>query len=158
MYELKAGVTAWIQNSKHKERVDLAKRKVQEYIKTKTGMTVDKPDPVGAGGTTTTGNIARNLLFDPAKSQVLVECVSEKSRKDGRCDRNVFNEFITNLSVICTAVSSKRNVNTEEIDHLCKEKSLLIVTHWPTFRFTPSMHQILANSAALIDENSTFNE
>eukprot|EP00731_Ephydatia_muelleri_P028943 Em0020g587a len=105
VYKLKAGVTAWIQNSKQKERVDVAKRKVQEYIKTKTGMTVDKPDPVGAGGTTTTGNIARNLLFDPAKRQVLVECVPEKSRKDGR--------------------------------------------------FTPSMHQILAHSAALIDANDS---
>ena len=91
MYKLKGGVTAWIQNSKQKECVDVAKRKVQKYIKTKTGMAVDKPDPVGAGGTTTTGNIARNFLFDPAKRQVLVECVPEKSRKDGRCDRNVFN-------------------------------------------------------------------
>ena len=45
-------MTAWIQNSKQKECVDVAKRKDQEYIQTKTGMTVDKPDPVGAGGTT----------------------------------------------------------------------------------------------------------
>ena len=61
---------------------------------------MDKPDPVGAGDTTTTGNIAQNLLFDPAKRQVLVECVPEKSRKDGRCGRNIFYEFIANLSVI----------------------------------------------------------
>ena len=43
---------AWKQNSKQKERVDAAKRKVQDYIKSKkTGMVVDKPDPVQAGGT-----------------------------------------------------------------------------------------------------------
>ena len=59
------------------------------------------------------------------------------------------------LSVILKAVSSRRNVNIEELDHLCKETSLLIVTHWPTFRFTPSMHQILAHSAALIDANDS---
>ena len=35
VYKLKVGVTAWIQNSKQKERVDVAKRKVQEYIKDK---------------------------------------------------------------------------------------------------------------------------
>ena len=64
-------------------------------------------------------------------------------------------EFITNLSVTLKAVSSRRNVNIEELDHLCKETSLLIVTHWPTFRFTPSMHQILAHSAALIDANDS---
>ena len=57
--------------------------------------------------------------------------------------------------MIFKAVSSRRNVNIEELDHLCKETSLLIVTHWPTFRFTPSMRQILAHSAALIDANDS---
>ena len=112
---------------------------------------MDKPDPVGAGGTTTTGNIAQNLLFDPAKHQVLVECVPKKSRKM----EGVIGTFLMSLSVILKAVSSRRNVNIEELDHLCKETSLLIVTHWPTFRFTPSMHQILAHSAALIDANDS---
>ena len=67
----------------------------------------------------------------------------------------VIGTFLKSLSVILKAVSSRRNVNIEELDHLCKETSLLIVTHWPTFRFTPSMHQILAHSAALIDANDS---
>ena len=75
-----------------------------------TGMVVDKPDPVGAGGTTTTGNIARNLLFDPVQRKVLVECVPEKARRDGRCDRDVFGEFVTNLSSCF--------LNIEELDKL----------------------------------------
>ena len=120
VYKLKGGVTAWKQNSKQKERVDAAKRKVQDYIKSKTGMVVDKPDPVGAGGTTTTGNIARNLLFDPVQRKVLVESTPEKTRRDGTCDRDVFGEFVTNLSVILKAVSSKKNINVEELDKLCK--------------------------------------
>ena len=33
-------------------------------IKAKTGIAVDMPDAVGAGGTSTTGNTARALLFD----------------------------------------------------------------------------------------------
>ena len=60
-------------------------------------MVVDKPDPVGAGGTTTTCNIARNLLFHPLQRRVLVECIPEKTRRDGRCDRDVFGEFVTNF-------------------------------------------------------------
>ena len=120
-------------------------------------MMVDKPDPVEAGGTTSTGNIACNLLFDPVQRKVLVECIREKTRRDGRCDRDVFGEFVTNLSVILKAVSSRKNVNIEELDKLCKETSLLIhvVTHWPTFKFTPSMRQILVHSAALIDANGS---
>ena len=95
IYKLKSGVTAWKQNSKQKERVDVAKRRVQDYIKSKSGMVVDKPDPVGAGGTTTTSNIAHNPLFDPVQRKVLAECL------------------------------------------------------------LPSMHQILAHSAALIDANES---
>ncbi|KAL5506623.1 hypothetical protein EMCRGX_G008309 [Ephydatia muelleri] len=34
---------------------------------------------VGAGGTSTTGNTARALLFDPEKRQVLIECIPQKS-------------------------------------------------------------------------------
>ena len=59
------------------------------------------------------------------------------------------------LLLILKAVSSRKNVNIEELDKLCKQMTLLIVTHWPTFKFTPSMHQILAHSAALIDANDS---
>ena len=79
-------------------------------------MVVDKPDSVGAGGTTTTGKIARNLLFDLVQRMVLVECIPEKTRRDGRCDRDLFGELVTNLSVILNAVSSRRNVNIDELD------------------------------------------
>ena len=118
VYKLKGGATAWKQNSKQNERVDVAKRRVQDYVKSKTGMVVDKPDPVGAGGTTTTGNIACNLLFDPVQRKVLVECVPEKARRDGRCDRDVFGEFVTNLSSCF--------LNIEELDKLYDDVSYLM--------------------------------
>ena len=53
------------------------------------------------------------------------------------------------------AICSKQAVNTEQLDQLCKETSIKIVTHWPTFRFTPPVHQVLAHSAALIHKNES---
>ena len=89
----------WKENKQNSVMIKAARKRIQEIIKAKTGLSVDKPDPVGAGGTTTaTGNMARKLLFDPSKRQVLVDCIPEKIQGDGRCDRKVFNEFITNLS------------------------------------------------------------
>ena len=67
----------------------------------------------------------------------------------------VIGTFLMSLLLNLKAVTSRRNVNIEELDHLCKETLLLIVTHWPTFRFTPSMHHILAHSAALVDANDS---
>ena len=43
-------------------------------------------------------------------------------------------------------------INTELLDTLCKETSMF-VSHWPTFKFTPSVHQVLAHSTALINAN-----
>ena len=99
MYKLNAKVNVWQENKQISVMIKATKKRVQEIIKAKTGLSVDKPDPVGAGGTTT-GTMARKLLFDPSKRHVLVDCIPEKIQGDGRCDRKVFNEFITNLSVI----------------------------------------------------------
>ena len=113
------------------------------------------PDAVGAGGTSTTGNTARALLFDPEKRQVLIECIPQNVRRDQECDRVVYDEFITNLSITLRVVSSKQRINTEHLDHLCKETALKLVSHWPGFKFTPSVHQVLAHSAALISANDS---
>ena len=121
-------------------------------IKAKTGIAVDMPDAVGAGRTSTTGNTAR---ADPEKRQVLIECIPQKVRRDQECDRVVYDEFITNLSIILRVVSSKQRINTEHLDHLCKETALQLVSHWPGFKFTPSVHQVLAHSAALVSANDS---
>ena len=72
VYKLNAKVNVWKENKQISVMIKAAKKRVQEIIKAKTGLSVDKPDPVGAGGTSTTGNMARKLLFDPSKRQVLV--------------------------------------------------------------------------------------
>ena len=46
-------------------------------IKAKTGIAVDMSDAVGAGGTSTTGNTARALLFDHES----VRCLLNVSHK-----------------------------------------------------------------------------
>ena len=68
---------------------------------------------------------------------------------------SVIGKSITNLSVILRAVSSKQTVNTHQLDQLCKETAIKLVQHWPTFRFTPTMHEIIAHLAALIDANES---
>ena len=42
-----------------------------------------------------------------------------------------------------------------QLDQLCKETAIKFVHHWPTFRFTPTMHEILVHSAALIHANES---
>ena len=113
VYKLSAGVDEWKENSQTKAKVRVAKKFIQETIKAKTGLTVDKLAPVGVGGTTTTGNMARQLLSDSVKRKFLVDCVLVKIRADEKCDQKMFDEFITNYSVILRAISSRRNINAD---------------------------------------------
>ena len=83
----------WKENSQTKANVRVAKKCIQETIKAKTGLTVEKPDPVGEGRATT---MVRQLLFDSVKQKILVDCFPAKIRADGKCDQKMFNEFITN--------------------------------------------------------------
>lgn len=82
---------------------------------------------------------------------MLVDCIPEKVREDGQCDKKVYHKFLTNISVILRAISSRSVVNTELLEILCKETSIVFVSHWRTFKFTPSMHQVLAHSTAVIN-------
>ena len=62
---------------------------------------------------------------------------------------------VTKIYVILRAISSRSVINTELLETLCKETSIMFVSHWPTFKFTPSMHQVLAHSTALINANDS---
>ena len=67
LYKLNAGVTSWTEGKILAGRVNEAKKRVREIIKSKTGIAVDQPDSVGSGVTTATGNTARKFLFEAEK-------------------------------------------------------------------------------------------
>ena len=67
----------------------------------------------------------------------------------------MYKEFLTNISVILRAMSSRSVINTELLQILCNETSVMFVFHWPSFKFTPSVHQVLAHSTALIHANGS---
>ena len=93
--------------------------------------------------------MARKLLFDPSKHQVSVDCIPEKIQGDGKCDMKVFNE-------VCVCNIEGR-IFQEESQHRKFGTALQrnILNHWPNFRFTPSIHQVLAHSAALVAANES---
>ena len=67
LYKLNAGVTSWKDGKILAGRVNEAKKRVREIIKSKTGIAVDQPDRVWSGGTTTTRNTAPKFLFEAEK-------------------------------------------------------------------------------------------
>ena len=148
VYHLAAGVRSWKENFLNEAKIKKAKEKVQFYLYEKTGIRVDEPDPVGKGGTSTTGPISKRLLHDSQTRQVLMECVPAKGD-----DRPHLSQIVSNVSIILRLVSSTQLINSDKLDTLCKHTSRMFLDHFPNFRFTCSVHQILAHSAELISAN-----
>ena len=51
VHKLNAGFTSWKEDQKQKTKKKEAKKRIIAMIKAKTGIAVDMPDAVGAGGT-----------------------------------------------------------------------------------------------------------
>lgn len=97
---------------------------------------------------TTTGNVARSLLFDRETREVLLELVPDRSRD---ALRQVIKK---NLRVI----SSTRSLTDQKINDLellCKESYKLNLTSYPHPRakLSPSVHKLLGHTWELIRLN-----
>ena len=148
IYHLAAGVRTWRENFLNEEKIKKAKDKVKSHIYGKTGIRVDEPDPVGKGGTSTTGPISRRLIHERTNRQALIDCIPEKGD-----DRKQLAQVIQNMSVILRLVSCTEQINPTKLDVLCKDTSRVFLDQFPNFRFSCSVHQVLAHSAELIDAN-----
>ena len=116
-------------------------------MKEETSLTLEKPDQVGHGGTSTAGNIARVVLNTSNRSLLTEEIanIELKSRIDS---------IIWNIAVILFIISSSKKVNGAEYKEFCRNASLLDKSI-PWIEITPSTHIVLAHSAELIEENDS---
>ena len=78
---LRAAVFDWSESptSHHKQFLVNAKKDIQKKIQDEIGVQWDFPDPTGKGGTSTTGNTARNILHH--SRQLVVEMVPAAYRQ-----------------------------------------------------------------------------
>ena len=75
IYHLRAEVLDWKEGASniYLRFLKEAKSEIQESILTKTGIKLDFPDSSGHGGTTTTGNVARRVLFQENIRKIVLE-------------------------------------------------------------------------------------
>ena len=122
-----------------------AKEQIQKNVKDETGILLEKPDPTGHGGTTTTGNVAKAILNNSNRS-LLTKGIDNSELK------SKIDKIILNMAAILAVINSNKKVNVSEYTELCKSTSLLIKSiHW--IKINPSAHVVLAHSAEVINEN-----
>ena len=72
---VKAGVYDWSESSTNAANrfIKQAKLEIQKALFDHTGIKWDYPDATGKGGTTTTGNVARELLHKTVNRTLVIE-------------------------------------------------------------------------------------
>ena len=129
--------------------VKQAKRNLQDHLKLHTGIKLDFPDATGKGGTTTTGNVARRILWEPKLRELTLSLIPERRR-------DLVRAVVVRLAIVLRVVESKRKI--QQIDALetyCKDTYRLLLTSFPrpVCVISPSVHKLLGHSWELIDKN-----
>lgn len=122
-----------------------AKEAIQARVKEETSITLEKADPTGHGGTTTTGNIAKAML-NTNNRRLLTQGI------DSSALRATIDQLVLNMAVILSIINSDRKVKVDEFREFCRATYLHVVSI-PWIVITPSVHAVLGHSAELIDEN-----
>ena len=123
-----------------------AKEEIQARVKEETSITLEKPDPTGHGGTSTTGNIAKSLL-NTNNRLLLTEGISNPELK------TTIDKIILNMAVILAIINSSKKVKIAEFTEFCQVTSKLVKSV-PWIHISPSAHIVLGHSAELIEGNN----
>ena len=122
-----------------------AKEEIQARVKEETSITLEKADPTGHGGSSTTGNIAK-VMLNTNNRKLLTQGI-ESSELRAKID-----QLVLNMAVILTIINSDRKVKIDEFREFCRT-TYLYVASIPWIHITPSAHAVLGHSAELIGEN-----
>lgn len=144
-----AGVKEWSESkfSESSRFCSKAKASIQEKLLQEKGIRWDFVDSCGQGGSTTTGNTVRRILFDSDVRKVFTENITSSE------DRKAAEKYGFMLAIILRIMQSSQEIDVERYEELCKELYVHLLTELKWVSITPSLHKLLGHSAELIEAN-----
>ena len=92
-----------------------SKRKIQKCVEEEINVALEKPDPTGHGGTSTTGNVVKTLLNTNNRT-LLTKHISDVCLKEN------IDKIILYVSIILCLINSNRKINVEKYSVLCQKQ------------------------------------
>ncbi len=89
-----------------------AKEEIQVRVKEETSITLEKADPTGHGGTSTTGNIAK-VMLNTNNRKLLTQGINSSDL------RAKIDQLVLNMAVILSIINSDRKVKIDEFREFC---------------------------------------
>ena len=156
-YRVNSGVQIWGKGKKigAENRKKLKEAKDKFRVNAATGpmhLKLDMPDSSGTGaGNTDTGNTAREF-FNFKNRQHFIDLF-----EGTETEKNAMATIHKNFSVILRLYSSKNTIiDVDDLEALCTETNLLLVTTFPWATQPPSIHKLLAHTAQRIRMNNNL--
>lgn len=151
IYHLKAEVLdrSESKTSIYTKFIKEAKSEIQTRVYEHTGIKLDFPNSTGRGGTTTTGNVARRLLYNSENRNYLIDQLPEKFR----CN---FRIFAQSLSIILRIINSTELVKVEVFKMFCIETYRFLIQNYSWVSVTPTIHKVLGHSWEVIEQNGSY--
>ena len=150
IYHLSAKLTSWVESEADRKTLKIIKKEVTDNIANKTGIRVDQPDPKGAGGSNSTGNIAKRILWNKENRDVLAESAPENKQ-------NSIKSIFRNLAIVLRLVSSDCKINVEKFDLICKDTAKTILSDFNAqIQIPNTLHVLLAHACSLVEENGGY--
>ena len=141
VYHLQSGCLHWKPTSK---QIETSMKFTRTFLQEKTGLKIDQP--TSDGGTTSTGNIARQCFLN---KNDFINWVATLIPSEFRDTISIVH---SNISAILRVYNSSQAVETEILDALCKDTYELIVVTFPWANITPTLHKLLAHCTELIHD------
>ena len=160
---LKAEVFEWTESeaSRYHKFLVATKKEIQSKLEEVLGERWDFPDGTGKGGTSTTGNTARNILHHGGR-EIVIQMLPSRFQP-------VMTQIGQYLSVVLRLFSSSQSINVAEYKKVCTSLYLLYLESFPKpvqpktkspkpidlmwVSVPPTLHKLLAHSWELIEMN-----
>ena len=139
IYHLDAGRTQW---SPSNSKVQASMRRIRSIIEERCNISVDIPS--SHGGTSTTGNVARDCFMNKREFLKWATCSIDPVHQP------TLEIIQTNLSVILRLVNSGDQINCDKLEELCKGTYKFIISKFAWASITPSLHKLLSHSFQII--------
>ena len=150
LYHRCANLKSWIEHAEDRAVLKGAKEVVQNIVEKKTGIKIDHPDPVGAGGNSNNGNTVRRIFWNRDNRDLLAECAPDE-------DQELLKSIFRYLAIILRLASSDHKINVDKLDIMCKDTATMILNGFNGEIMIPNtLHVLLAHVCALIDANGGY--
>ena len=144
IYHLQSGeIQVWSPTS---VKVENARNFVRDFLSEKTGIKIDFPN--SHGGTSTTGNVARECFKQKANDakDFLKWAITMVPHEN----REALDKIHTNLGVTLRLFNCDQKIDTEQFSTFCTDTYEFIVHSFPWASITPTLHKVLAHAPQLI--------